>query len=67
MMKLFEKAADILYKKYKTNPKFHKLVQPDEENEGGKGNRETRGRSIILRRETIPETGNRRVKKKCCE
>ena len=58
----------MLYKKYKTNGAFAQLVSPDGAGEVGKGQgRTTRGQSIVLRRETIPDKGNRRENKKCCE
>lgn len=63
-MQLFKKAAEMLYKKYRSNASFRKLVQPDiDEN----GVRDTRGQSIILKQATLKENVMRRDKKRCCE
>jgi hypothetical protein len=64
---LFEKAANILFKKFKANNEFAKLVQPDNEQSSFvPDTRTSRSMSIVLKKHNLPTATTGKSKKSCC-
>jgi hypothetical protein len=68
-IKLFQKAANYLYKKFTTNQLFKELVQPTNNNDLNHHDnslKNTRGNSIVLRQHTFNAETQKSKKSSCC-